>query len=219
MWPFSCAMSFIFSCFTTEIFEGFDVIRTSGYTDTMRTYGYLTLSIIDYYSTNFQSLAKSACICPTYDEFERQCRCLQKKTVSQIFALQLMQVTCQYKPSLQKLASCFMWCHSWIWDIILIEYTCNAMQVPQVTDKVALTIIEFYPTLFSLARAYSMLVSLLLVLIFILLFKLQHLLIVITLVHWHFCELKFYLYDFEGRWCPCPRGDVEEQEQDDKCRG
>ncbi|CAD6342598.1 unnamed protein product [Miscanthus lutarioriparius] len=110
------------ACFTTEIFEGFDVIRTSGYADTMRTYGYLTLSIIDYYSTNFHSLAKSACICPspTYDEFERQCRCLQKKTVSQIFALQLMQV-------------------------------------PQVTEKVALTVIEFYPTLFSLARAYSML--------------------------------------------------------------
>ncbi|KXG34104.1 crossover junction endonuclease MUS81-like [Sorghum bicolor] len=108
------------ACFTTEILEGFDVIRTSGYTDTMRTYGYLTLSIIDYYSTNFHSLDNSACICPTYDEFERHCRSLQKKTVSQIFALQLMQV-------------------------------------PQVTEKVALTVIEFYPTLFSLARAYSML--------------------------------------------------------------
>lgn len=91
-------MSFIFSCFTTEILEGFDVLRTSGYTDTMRTYGYLTLSIIDYYSTNFCSFAKSACICPTYDQFERHCRGLQKKTVSQIFALQLMQVTRQYKP-------------------------------------------------------------------------------------------------------------------------
>nr|APZ84457.1 structure-specific endonuclease subunit MUS81-1 [Zea mays subsp. mays]APZ84461.1 structure-specific endonuclease subunit MUS81-1 [Zea mays subsp. mays]APZ84470.1 structure-specific endonuclease subunit MUS81-1 [Zea mays subsp. mays]APZ84471.1 structure-specific endonuclease subunit MUS81-1 [Zea mays subsp. mays]APZ84473.1 structure-specific endonuclease subunit MUS81-1 [Zea mays subsp. mays] len=108
------------ACFTTEIFEGFDVLRTNGYTDTMRTYGYLTLSIMDYYSTNFCRLDKSACICPTYDEFERHCHCLQKRTVSQIFALQLMQV-------------------------------------PQVTEKVALTVIEFYPTLFSLARAYSML--------------------------------------------------------------
>lgn len=107
------------ACFTTEIFEGFDVLRTSGYTDTQRTYGYLTQSIVDYYSTNF-SLAKSARICPTYDEFEGKCRDLQKKTVSQIFALQLMQV-------------------------------------PQVTEKVALAVVEFYPTLFSLARAYSML--------------------------------------------------------------
>ena len=33
------------------------------------------------------------------------------------------------------------------------------MQVPQVTEKVALAVVEFYPTLLSLARAYSMLVS------------------------------------------------------------
>ncbi|WVZ67445.1 hypothetical protein U9M48_016520 [Paspalum notatum var. saurae] len=110
------------ACFTTEILEGFDVLRTSGYIDTIRTYGYLTLSIIDYYSTNFSTLAKSGFISPTYDEFEGKCCGLQKKTVSQIFALQLMQV-------------------------------------PQVTEKVALAVIELYPTLFSLARAYSMLVS------------------------------------------------------------
>ncbi|CAO2167705.1 unnamed protein product [Urochloa humidicola] len=107
------------ACFTTELSEGFDVLRTSGYTDTQRTYGYLTQSIIDYYSTNFCSLAKSASSCPTYGEFEEKCRGLQKKTVSQIFALQLMQV-------------------------------------PQVTEKVALAVIELYPTLFSLAGAYSM---------------------------------------------------------------
>ncbi|PUZ53030.1 hypothetical protein GQ55_5G020500 [Panicum hallii var. hallii] len=108
------------ACFTTELFEGFDVLRTSGYTDTQRTYGYLTQSIIDYYSTNFCGVAKSARICPTYDEFEGNCRSLQKKTVSQTFALQLMQV-------------------------------------PQVTEKVALAVVEFYPTILSLARAYSML--------------------------------------------------------------
>ena len=39
------------------------------------------------------------------------------------------------------------------------------MQVPQVTEKVALAVVEFYPTLLSLARAYSMLVSPLLLLI------------------------------------------------------
>ncbi|KAK3162993.1 hypothetical protein QOZ80_1BG0096300 [Eleusine coracana subsp. coracana] len=79
------------ACFTTEILEGFDVLRTSG-----------------------------SRVCPTYDEFERNCRCLKRKTVSQIFALQLMQV-------------------------------------PQVTEQVALAVIELYPTLLSLARAYSML--------------------------------------------------------------
>uniref|UniRef100_A0A0A9H7M2 Crossover junction endonuclease MUS81 n=1 Tax=Arundo donax TaxID=35708 RepID=A0A0A9H7M2_ARUDO len=31
------------------------------------------------------------------------------------------------------------------------------MQVPQVTEGAALAVIELYPTLFSLARAYSML--------------------------------------------------------------
>ncbi|XP_062208060.1 crossover junction endonuclease MUS81-like isoform X4 [Phragmites australis] len=108
------------ACFTTEILEGFDVLRTSGYTDTENTYGYLTLSIIEYYSTNFLNLAKSSRVCPTYEEFGGKCRGLQKKTVSQIFALQLMQV-------------------------------------PQVTEKAALAVVEFYPTLLSLARAYFML--------------------------------------------------------------
>jgi hypothetical protein len=42
------------------------------------------------------------------------------------------------------------------------------MQVPQVTEKVALAVVEFYPTILSLARAYSMLVSLLFLLISVL---------------------------------------------------
>ncbi|KAL6616685.1 hypothetical protein ACP70R_038955 [Stipagrostis hirtigluma subsp. patula] len=108
------------ACFTTEILEGFDVQRTSGYADTKRAYGNLTLSIIEYYSTHFSTLAKGYHVCPTYAEFEEKCRELKKKTVGQIFALQLMQV-------------------------------------PQVTEEAALAVTEFYPTLFSLARAYSML--------------------------------------------------------------
>ncbi|TVU36882.1 hypothetical protein EJB05_18835, partial [Eragrostis curvula] len=108
------------ACFTTEILEGFDVLRTSGYNDTVKTYSDLTCSIIEYYSTNFSTLSESSPVCPTYDEFEGRCRGLKRKTVSQIFALQLMQV-------------------------------------PQVTEQVALAVIESYPTLLSLARAYSML--------------------------------------------------------------
>jgi hypothetical protein len=35
----------------------------------------------------------------------------------------------------------------------------HPMQVPQVTEQVAIAVIESYPTVLSLARAYSMLVS------------------------------------------------------------
>jgi crossover junction endonuclease MUS81 len=86
-------MPIIFSCFTTEILEGLDVLRTSGYADTVKIYSNLTSSITEYYSANFSTLAESSLVCPTYDEFERNCRGLKRKTVRQIFALQLMQVT------------------------------------------------------------------------------------------------------------------------------
>jgi hypothetical protein len=35
----------------------------------------------------------------------------------------------------------------------------HAMQVPQVTEEAALAVVEIYPTLITLARAYSKLVS------------------------------------------------------------
>lgn len=35
----------------------------------------------------------------------------------------------------------------------------HLMQVPQVTEEAALAVIDLYPTLFSLSRAYSMLVG------------------------------------------------------------
>lgn len=34
----------------------------------------------------------------------------------------------------------------------------SQMQVPQVTEEVAIAVLDLYPTLFSLARAYSLLV-------------------------------------------------------------
>ncbi|XP_047055375.1 crossover junction endonuclease MUS81-like [Lolium rigidum] len=80
------------ACFTTEILERFDVQRTTGYPDTERRYGRLTLSIIDYYSTNFSTAADTSRVCMTYDEFVKRCSDLEKVTVSDIFALQLMQV-------------------------------------------------------------------------------------------------------------------------------
>ncbi|PAN26556.1 hypothetical protein PAHAL_5G021300 [Panicum hallii] len=80
------------ACFTTEILDGFDVQRTSGFADTQRRYGHLTRSIIKYYDINFSTYAKTPHVCPTYDEFKRKCCDLEKTTVSEIFALQLMQV-------------------------------------------------------------------------------------------------------------------------------
>lgn len=64
--------------------------------------------------------SKGASICPAFEEFNRRCQNLDKMTVSDVFAVQLMQV-------------------------------------PQVTEEVALAILDLYPTLFSLARAYSIL--------------------------------------------------------------
>ncbi|KAM0905824.1 hypothetical protein ACQ4PT_017124 [Festuca glaucescens] len=108
------------ACFTTAILEGFDVQRTTGYADTERKYGHLTCSIIDYYRTNFSAAADSSRLCLTYDEFVKRCSDLKKVTVSNVFALQLMQV-------------------------------------PQVTEDAALAVTRLYPTVFSLAQAYSIL--------------------------------------------------------------
>uniref|UniRef100_N1R4C9 Crossover junction endonuclease MUS81 n=1 Tax=Aegilops tauschii TaxID=37682 RepID=N1R4C9_AEGTA len=119
------------ACFTTEVLEGFDVQRTTGYADTEKKYGHLTGSIIDYYSRNFSAGADTSRLCLTYDEFVKRCSDLEKVTMSDIFALQLMQVPQD--------------------------------QVPQVTEEAALAVTSLYPTLLSLAKAYTMLVSPLLI--------------------------------------------------------
>uniref|UniRef100_A0A452XXA5 Crossover junction endonuclease MUS81 n=1 Tax=Aegilops tauschii subsp. strangulata TaxID=200361 RepID=A0A452XXA5_AEGTS len=80
------------ACFTTEVLGGFDVQRTTGYADTEKKYGHLTGSIIDYYSRNFSAGADTSRLCLTYDEFVKRCSDLEKVTMSDIFAVQLMQV-------------------------------------------------------------------------------------------------------------------------------
>ncbi|KAI3448833.1 hypothetical protein Pfo_005498 [Paulownia fortunei] len=107
------------ACFTTEILEGFDVQRTSGLADTLRKYGYLTQSINQYYRS-VDPEQKCAGVCPPFDEFIKICEELDKMTVSDVFAVQLMQV-------------------------------------PQVTEDIALAVLDMYPTLLSLAHAYSLL--------------------------------------------------------------
>ncbi|CAM0885209.1 unnamed protein product [Alopecurus aequalis] len=108
------------ACFTTEILERFNVQRTTGYADTEKRYGRLTRSITDYYGANFLANADTSRLCMTYDEFVKRCSDLAKVTVSDIFALQLMQV-------------------------------------PQATEEAVLAVTSLYPTLLSLAQAYSML--------------------------------------------------------------
>ncbi|XP_040992657.1 crossover junction endonuclease MUS81 isoform X2 [Juglans microcarpa x Juglans regia] len=109
------------ACFTTEILEGFDVQRTTGLADTLKKYGYLTQAISHYYESVLpEDCTKGAGVCPPYDEFVKRCQDLNKVTVSDVFAIQLMQV-------------------------------------PQVTEDVAIAVLDLYPTLLSLARAYSLL--------------------------------------------------------------
>lgn len=109
------------ACFTTEILEGFDVQRTNSLRDTLKKYAHLTQSITQYYSLLLpEDQSKSTRVCPSFDEFIKRCQDLEKMTVSDVFAIQLMQV-------------------------------------PQVTEETAVAVLNLYPTLLSLARAYSLL--------------------------------------------------------------
>ncbi|GAA0150027.1 hypothetical protein LIER_09055 [Lithospermum erythrorhizon] len=106
------------ACFTTEILEGFDVQRTTGLGDTLRKYGHLTQSIKKYYRS--LDPEHNSSVCAPYKDFVKRCQDMEMLTVSDVFAIQLMQV-------------------------------------PQVTEEIALAVVDLYPTLLSLARAYSLL--------------------------------------------------------------
>ncbi|KAI3425613.1 ERCC4 domain-containing protein [Psidium guajava] len=81
------------ACFTTEILEGFDVQRTSGLADTLKKYGHLTRAIIHFYTLQSQDdQSKCTGVCPPFDEFIDRCQDAEKMTVSDVFAIQLMQV-------------------------------------------------------------------------------------------------------------------------------
>lgn len=88
------------SCFTTEILEGFDVQRTNGLGDTLRKYGFLTRAIIQYYSLlNVEDRQDRPNVCPPFNEFVKRCGDLDKMTISDVFAIQLMQVlSCSPSP-------------------------------------------------------------------------------------------------------------------------
>lgn len=65
--------------------------RTSGLGETLRKYGYLTQGINQYYSC-MDSERSDSRLCPKFKEFVRKCEDLDKMTVSDVFAIQLMQV-------------------------------------------------------------------------------------------------------------------------------
>ncbi|CAH2077418.1 unnamed protein product [Thlaspi arvense] len=107
------------ACFTTEILEGFDVMRTSGLGETLRKYGCLTKSIHQYYKSRVNDeQSKVSASYHSFDSFVKRCQDLDKMTISDVFAIQLMQV-------------------------------------PQVTEEIAIAVLDMYPTLLSLASAYS----------------------------------------------------------------
>eukprot|EP00268_Persea_americana_P005453 TRINITY_DN11833_c0_g1_i15.p1 TRINITY_DN11833_c0_g1~~TRINITY_DN11833_c0_g1_i15.p1 ORF type:complete len:407 (+),score=67.38 TRINITY_DN11833_c0_g1_i15:464-1684(+) len=119
--PNSCeaAESIKTACFTTEILEGFDVHRTSGLADTLKKYGYLTQAISYCYRKQFSNdMYNSSLVCSSFNEFTKKCQDLEKMTVSDVFAVQLLQV-------------------------------------PHVTEEAALAVLNLYPTILSLAHAYS----------------------------------------------------------------
>lgn len=65
--------------------------RTSGLGETLRKYGYLTQAINQYHRCMDSELPNSR-LCPRFKEFIRKCEDLDKMTVSDVFAVQLMQV-------------------------------------------------------------------------------------------------------------------------------
>jgi hypothetical protein len=72
--------------------------------------------------------------------------------VNNVFALQLMQVMSPQQPPSPKL-------DTYPFQAVLCSLILHANQVSQVTEDAALAVTHLYPTVFSLAQAYSMLVS------------------------------------------------------------
>lgn len=67
--------------------------RTNSLRDTLKKYGYLTRSITKYYRSQVpEDQPKCSEACPPFDEFIKRCQDLDKMTVSDVFAIQLMQV-------------------------------------------------------------------------------------------------------------------------------
>jgi len=80
--------------FTTEIWEGFDVQMTQDMNETVEKYGELTHAIMNRYLLEFGKLnTPPNAVCPTFGEFVEHCKDLDMERVSNVFGVQLMQVS------------------------------------------------------------------------------------------------------------------------------
>ncbi len=80
--------------FTTEIWEGFDVQMTQDMNETVEKYGELTHAIMNRYLLEFGKLnTPPNAVCPTFGEFGEHCKDLDMEPVSDVFGVQLMQVS------------------------------------------------------------------------------------------------------------------------------
>ncbi|KAL2635846.1 hypothetical protein R1flu_007325 [Riccia fluitans] len=103
--------------FSTEIADGFHVLRTTDTTDTLKQYGNLTFAIKNRYQMEVGKRGDQRNPCKTYTEFLEHCKDLDRDRVTDIFCLQLMQIN-------------------------------------NITEDIALSIQDRYPTIFSLVQAY-----------------------------------------------------------------
>ncbi|OAE18584.1 hypothetical protein AXG93_1923s1400 [Marchantia polymorpha subsp. ruderalis] len=105
--------------FSTEIADGFHVLRTTDTNDTMKQYGHLTLAIKSRYQAEVGKREnQTGASCRTYPNFVEHCKDLDRDRVTDIFCLQLMQIN-------------------------------------HVTEDIALSIQDQYPTIYSLVQAYT----------------------------------------------------------------
>ncbi|KAL3700927.1 hypothetical protein R1sor_018949 [Riccia sorocarpa] len=106
-----------FWIFSTEIADGFHVLRTSDTSDTLKQYGNLTFAIKNRYRMEVGKRGEQLNCCRTYSKFLEHCKDLDRDRVTDIFCLQLMQIN-------------------------------------HVTEDIALSIQDRYPTVYSLVQAY-----------------------------------------------------------------
>ncbi len=80
--------------FATKILEGFDVQRTWDMNETIQKYGELTHAIMNFYLLEFgKPNTPPNAVCSTFGEFVEHCKDLDMERVSDLFGVQLMQVS------------------------------------------------------------------------------------------------------------------------------
>eukprot|EP00850_Spirogloea_muscicola_P014143 SM000099S25249 [mRNA] locus=s99:451343:456528:- [translate_table: standard] len=79
------------ACLETEALDNFDIQRTVDLMDTVRRYGYLTRAVKDRYSHK-QGGSSQVPVCMTFAQFEQRVKDFERRRISDVFALMLLQV-------------------------------------------------------------------------------------------------------------------------------